>query len=456
MLENRDPEYQPSACPPPSPPQTKDLLQARKNLLLPSVTHYYREPLQIVRAQGLYVWDDTGRRYLDAFGGVVTVSVGHNHPKINERLKRYIDSEAPQHTTTLYLTQPVTDLAARLTHLAPAELKRAFFTNSGSEANEMAILLARQYTKRFEVVALKHAYHGGTSGTLSLVGQHTWKWGGPGLSGISHAAQPDCYRCPFGAKPSSCGFECADDVEKTIQTTTSGEIAAFIAEPIQGVAGFVTPPAEYFARVHAIVKRYGGLYISDEVQTGVGRTGKYWFGILHSGVVPDLLTMAKGLGNGAPIAGGLVREEIAQSLQGKIQFSTFAGNPWSSLQADETLRILEEDECILEKADTLGNRLIEGLRARLENNPIVGDIRGRGLMVGIELVQDRKSKAHGIEEMKDAMEETRARGILIGKGGLFGNVIRIAPPMCIQESEIDTLITLVSEALDAVASKRSR
>jgi alanine-glyoxylate transaminase/(R)-3-amino-2-methylpropionate-pyruvate transaminase len=438
----------------PIPPSKESLLKRRQSLLLPSVTHYYREPLQIVRAQGQFVWDETGKRYLDAFGGVVTVSVGHNHPKITERLTRYIESEAPQHTTTLYLTEPLTDLAARLTGLAPEELKRAFFTNSGSEANELAILLARQYTKRTEIIALKHAYHGGTAGTLSLVGQHTWRWGGPGLAGISHATQPDCYRCPFGARPETCALECADDVEKTIQTTTSGEIAAFIAEPIQGVAGFVTPPPEYFKRVHAIVKKYGGLYISDEVQTGVGRTGKHWFGILHSGVVPDLLTMAKGLGNGTPIAGGLVREEIAQSLQGKIQFSTFGGNPWSCLQADETLRILEEDENILVKAERLGARLIQGLRARLSNNPIVGDIRGRGLMVGIELVQDRKSKAHGIQEMKDAMEETRARGLLIGKGGLLGNCIRLSPPMCVGESDIDEMIRILGESLDAVAGRQ--
>jgi alanine-glyoxylate transaminase/(R)-3-amino-2-methylpropionate-pyruvate transaminase len=431
------------------------LTERRNNLLLPSVTHYYREPLHVVRAQGLYVWDETGKRYLDAFGGVVTVSVGHNHPKINERLTRYIESQAPQHTTTLYLTEPLTNLAARLTGLAPEELKRVFFTNSGSEANELAILLARQYTKRTEIIALKHAYHGGTTGTISLVGQHTWRWGGPGLAGISHAAQPDCYRCPFGARPESCALECAEDVEKTIQTTTSGEIAAFIAEPIQGVAGFVTPPQAYFKRVHEIVKRYGGLYISDEVQTGVGRTGKHWFGILHSDITPDILTMAKGLGNGAPIAGGLVREEIAQSLQGKIQFSTFAGNPWSSLQADETLRILEEDLNVLEKAERLGTRLIEGLRARLKDNPLVGDIRGRGLMVGVELVQDRKTKAHGVEEMKQAMEETRARGLLMGKGGLHGNVIRISPPMCLNEFEVDEIVRILGESLESVAKRRT-
>ena len=430
------------------------LLKARQEHLLPSVTHYYEEPLQIVRARGCEVWDQDDRRYLDAFGGVVTVSVGHNHPAIKKRLLGYINEDRPQHTTTLYITEPLSQLAERLTGLAPDSLKRAFFTSSGSEANEMAILLARQYTKRTEIIALRHSYHGSTAGALSLVGQHTWKWGGPGLSGISHAAQPDCYRCPFGATPGACNFECADDVEKTIQTTTSGEIAAFIAEPIQGVAGFVTPPPEYFSRVHAIVKRYGGLYISDEVQTGVGRTGRHWFGILHSGITPDILTLAKGLGNGAPIAGGLVREEIAQSLRGKIQFSTFAGNPWCALQADETLRILEEDEHILEKAERLGLRLIEGLRERLRDNAIVGDIRGRGLMVGVELVQDRKTKVHGTAEMKKVMELARQKGLLIGKGGLHGNVIRLSPPMCVGEREIDEIIEKLGSALDQAVLSR--
>jgi alanine-glyoxylate transaminase/(R)-3-amino-2-methylpropionate-pyruvate transaminase len=432
-------------------PPKDQLVKARQEHLLPSVTHYYEEPLQIVRARGCEVWDEDGIRYLDAFGGVVTISVGHNHPAIKKRLLDYITEDRPQHTTTLYITEPLSQLAERLTGIAPDTLKRAFFTSSGSEANEMAILLARQYTKRTEIIALKHSYHGGTSGAMSLVGQHTWKWGGPGLAGISHAAQPDCYRCPFGATPGSCNFECADDVEKTIQTTTSGEIAAFIAEPIQGVAGFVTPPPEYFSRVHAIVRNYGGLYISDEVQTGVGRTGRHWFGIQHSGVTPDILTLAKGLGNGAPIAGGLVREEIAASLSGKIQFSTFGGNPWCALQADETLRILEEDLQVLERAELLGARLIEGLRERLRDNPIVGDIRGRGLMVGVELVQDRKTKAHGTAEMKFAMELTRKQGLLIGKGGLQGNVIRLSPPMCVTEVEIDEIIAKLGESLDSVA-----
>ena len=323
---------------------TEEILEIRKRNMLPSAAvHTFRKPLHVKKASMQWVWDVEDKQYLDAFGGIVTISAGHNHPRVKQRLREWMDEDRPQHTTSLYISEPVAELASRLVGISPAELRRTFFTNSGSEANELAILLARQYTKRTEIVALKHAYHGGTTGTLSLVAQHTWKWGGPGLAGIVHAAQPNCYRCPWGAKPDKCGLECANDVEETIQTTTSGEIAGMIAEPIQGVGGFIVPPQEYFPRVLEIVKKYGGIYISDEVQTGVGRTGQHWFGILHSGVIPDMMTMAKGFGNGATIGALTTRDEIAESMRGKIHFNTFAGNPWATLQAAETLSILEEE-----------------------------------------------------------------------------------------------------------------
>lgn len=427
---------------------TAEILKIRQERMLPSVTYTFKKPLHVKKASMQWVWDNEGKKYLDAFGAIVTISAGHNHPRIKARMKQWIDEDRPQHTTVFYLSEPVAELAAKLTGMTPANLKRAFFTNSGSEANEMAILLARQYTKKYEIIALKHAYHGGTTGTMSLVAQHTWKWGGPGLAGISHAAQPNCYRCPWGANPQNCGLECADDVEETIKTTTTGEIAGMIVEPIQGVGGFVMPPKEYFPRVHAIVKKYGGIYISDEVQAGVGRTGNQWFGVLHNGITPDMMTMAKGFGNGASIGGIVTTDAIADSMKGKIHFNTYGGNPWATLQAAETLNILEDDKMHVNAAK-LGDMLIAGFKEIQASSKIIGDVRGRGLMIGIELVKDKKTKAYGTEETLQVMEEARDRGLLIGKGGLYGNVIRITPPMCIDEDNAKEILKTFAESIKA-------
>jgi 4-aminobutyrate aminotransferase-like enzyme len=431
---------------------TEEILKIRKERMLPSVTHYYRKPLHVAKASMQWVWDVEGKKYLDAFGGIVTISVGHNHPRIKERIKSWLDEDKPQHTTIFYLSEPIAELAARLTKLTPEGLKRAFFTNSGSEANELAILLCRQYTKRYEIVALKHAYHGSTTGTMSLVAHSTWKWGGPGLASITHAAQPNCYRCPYGASPDSCALECANDVEETIKTATTGEIAGMIIEPIQGVGGFIVPPKEYFPRVYDIVKKYGGLYISDEVQTGVGRTGHHWFGVLHNGIVPDMMTMAKGLGNGASIGGLVTRDAIAESMKGKIHFNTYAGNPWATMQAAETLSILEEEN-ILSKAARLGELIMTGLKEFQKKSKIVGDVRGRGLLMGIELVKDKKTKAYATEETMEVLEQARERGLLIGKGGLHGNVVRFTPPMCITESDAQEMVRIFGEAVLATEKK---
>jgi 4-aminobutyrate aminotransferase-like enzyme len=431
---------------------TDEILSIRKEKMFPSVVHSYRKPLHIRKASMQWIWDVEGKKYLDSFGGIVTISAGHNHPRIKKRLQAWMDEDRPQHTTVFYLSEPMAELAARLTGLTPEGLKKAFFTNSGSESNELAILLSRQYTKRHEIIALKHAYHGGTTGTLSLVGQSTWKWGGPSIPGVVHAAQPNCYRCPWGARPDTCALECAQDLEQTIQTTTSGEIAAAIIEPIQGVGGFIIPPKEYFPRVQAIIKNYGGIYISDEVQTGVGRTGQYWFGILHNQVVPDMMTFAKGFGNGASIGGIVTRDEIAASMKGKIHFNTYAGNPWATLQAAETLAILEEEK-VLTQATHLGAIILEGLREIQKDSKIIGDVRGRGLLIGVELVKDRQSKAYGTEETLEVLEEARERGLILGKGGLYGNVIRITPPLCINEDDAYLILKIFQESILATEQK---
>lgn len=431
---------------------TDEILEVRHNTFLSSSAHAFRKPLHVVKASMQWIWDKEGKRYLDAFGCIVVISVGHNHPRVKARLRAWMDGDGPQHTSVLYLCEPVADLARLLTSMTPTGLSRVFFTNSGSESNEMAILLARQHTKRFEIVALGHAYHGGTTGTLSLAGQGRWKWGGPGLSGIVHAGQPNCYRCPWGAKPCACALECADNIEETIRTSTSGAIAGIIVEPIQGAGGFIVPPDEYFRRAHAIAKKYGGVFISDEVQTGMGRTGQHWFGILHSGVVPDMITMAKGLGNGASIGAIVMTDAISESIDGKAHFSTFSGNPWTTLQAAETLRILE-DEGVRAKATELGGIIREGLMEIQDTSRIVGDVRGRGLLIGVELVKDKKTKAYAPEEALDVMEQAKDRGVLIGKGGLHGNVLRVTPPMCITADDAASIVGVLRESIKATEKK---
>jgi 4-aminobutyrate aminotransferase-like enzyme len=307
---------------------TKDeILRKHKQYLFPSVSTYFEDPLVTDHASMQYLWDVEGNKYLDFFGGIVTISAGHTNPRITSKIKAQIDKL--QHASTLFPNEAVVALAEKLAHITPGEISKTYFTNSGTEANETAVQLARMFTGRYEIVALRHGYSGRSQLAQSLTGQNTWRRSLPGASGVVHAINPYCYRCPLGMTYPSCGVACANDVEAVIQTTTSGQIAAYIAEPIQGLGGFITPPKEYFKIVFKIVKNYGGLFIADEVQTGWGRTGKKWFGIEQWEVTPDIITAAKGMANGMAIGATMTRQEIAASFQG-LQISTFGGNPVTS------------------------------------------------------------------------------------------------------------------------------
>src|SRR5216684_2778453 len=290
---------------------TKDeILKKQKQYLFPSVSTYYSDPLVTSHASMQHLWDVDGNKYLDFFGGIVTVSVGHCNPRVTDKMKAQMDKL--QHASTLFPNEAIVALAEKLAQITPGEISQSFLTNSGTEANETAIQLARMSTGRLEVVALRHGYSGRSQLAQSLTGHSTWRKSLPAANGVVHAMNAYCYRCPLGKTYPSCEVACAKDVESVIQTSTSGQIAAFLAEPIQGVGGFITPPKEYFKIVFKIVKDYGGLFISDEVQTGWGRTGKKWFGIEQWEVVPDIITAAKGLGNGVPIGGTFTRPEIAE------------------------------------------------------------------------------------------------------------------------------------------------
>jgi 4-aminobutyrate aminotransferase-like enzyme len=427
---------------------TKDeILRKHKQYLFPSITTYFSEPLVTDHASMQYLWDIDGHKYLDFFGGIVTISVGHTNPRVTSKIKAQIDKI--QHASTLFPNEAIVALAEKIAQITPGEISQSYFTNSGTEANETAIQIARMYTGNYEVVALRHGYSGRSQLAQSMTGHGTWRKSLPvATSGIVHALNPYCYRCPFGMKPTECGIECAKDVESVIQTTTSGQIAAFIAEPIQGVGGFITPPKDYFKIVFKIVKDYGGLFISDEVQTAWGRTGKKWFGIEQWEVCPDIITSAKGLANGLPVGLTATKPEIAASFKG-LQISTFGGNPVTSVAAKATIDLIEEDR-LMDNAQVVGSYFRQGLESLKDKHDLIGDVRGMGLMQALEFVKDRKTKEVAPQETTQFMEECRNRGLLVGKGGLYGNVIRMSPPLNIAKADVDEAIRIMDQALSAV------
>lgn len=425
----------------------QEVIAKRKEFLIPAVTHYYQNPPLLVKGSMQYLWDSEGKQYLDMFAGIVTISSGHSHPEINTAVKAQIDNL--QHTSTIYLTEPVVRLAEKLASIAPGGLKQSFICNSGTEANEGATLAAKLYTRNHEFIALRYSFHGRSMMSMSLTGQHNWRIGGPYVPGVQFVSSAYCYRCPFGKAYPNCNLECAKDIENVICTATSGKPAAMIAEPIQGNGGVITPPKEYFPTVKKILEKYGALLISDEVQTGFGRTGNKWFGIEQWNVVPDIITMSKGFGNGWPIGAFITTPEIAGIFTPGTHFSTFGGNPISCTAALANINVIQKEK-LSQNAAIMGEYLKTKLLELQEKHIFIGDVRGMGLMIGIELVRDRKTKAPASRETAHVMEYCKDKGVLIGKGGLDGNVIRIKPPLCITKDNIDTTITAIDEALTRI------
>ncbi|MGH9661184.1 MAG: aspartate aminotransferase family protein, partial [Bryobacteraceae bacterium] len=355
------------------------------------------------------------------------------------------------HVSTVFATEPQAHLACRLASITPErKLTKTFFTNSGTEANETAIVAARCYTGSSEIVALRHSYHGRSAMAMTLTAHSAWRIGGVPQPGIVHAHNAYCYRCPFGLTYPDCGVQCAKDVEELIRTTTSGRIAGFIAEPIQGVGGFITPPKEYFGIVAEIIRRYGGVFISDEVQTAWGRTGGKWFGIEQWGVTPDIITGAKGLANGFPIGITVATPEVADAMKGAT-ISTFGGNPLATTAGRAVLDFIEANQ-LRDNTATLGVHLRERLLELQEKHALIGEVRGMGLLQAIELVEDRTTKAPAAAATLRVMEAARDNRILLGKGGLYGNVLRLSPPMNISRRDVDDFIRLLDKSfLDAAA-----
>ena len=424
---------------------TKDeILLASQDYLFPAVFHYYKEPLLIARAKDQFVYDADGRAYLDFFGGILTISVGHCNDKVNAQIHRQVDTL--QHVSTVSVAEPQAALAKKIASLTPGgRLTKSFFTNSGTEANETAIMAARCYTGSSEIIALRHSYHGRSAVTMALTGQAAWRMPGAVQPGIVHAHNAYCYRCPFGLTYPSCGVRCAEDVEELIRSSTSGRVAGFIGEPIQGVGGFITPPKEYFAIVAGIVRNHGGIFISDEVQTAWGRTGGKWFGIEQYGVTPDVITSAKGLGNGCPIGVTVATPEVADSVKG-LTISTFGGNPVTTTAAKAVLDLIDEENLMANAAET-GAYLRGKLEELQTKYAVIGDVRGMGLMQAIELVEDRQTKAPAARATAELMEAARRNGLLLGKGGMYGNCIRISPPLNVGKSDVDEFARLLDASL---------
>ena len=425
-----------------------EVLQKHRQFLFNCVTTYYKDPVVIDHAKGQYISDVNGRQYLDFLGGIVTVSVGHSNPRVTEKIKQQIDKV--QHTSTLFPTEALVALAEKVAAVAPGKLTKSFFTNSGTEANEVAVLSARMFTGNYEMLALRHGYSGHSQLAKSMTGLSSWRKAGVVPFGVIHAPGPYCYRCPYGLTYPSCDLHCAKDMEEVIKTSTGGAVAGLLAETIQGLGGVVVPPPGYFKIAANIVRNYGGLFIADEVQTGWGRTGKKWFGIEHWEVEPDMITSAKGMANGVPIGVTITRPEIADSYKG-LTISTFGGNPVTAVAAKATIDLIEEDR-LMDNAETMGNHFRAGLDALKEKHAVIGDVRGMGLMQAFELVKDRKTKEPATELTGALLERLRTNGLIVGKGGLYANVIRMSPPMNIPKADIDTALAAIDKSLAEVTA----
>src|SRR6184192_3357512 len=396
----------------------------QKELLFPNISTYYEQALPLESGRGMFVKDVDGKEYLDFFAGILTVQVGHCHPRVTEAA---IEQQRKLvHVSTLYPTVPQVQLAEKLVQIKPMkDPAKVFFTNSGTEANETAVALAKEATGRHELVVLRHNYGGRGTLALSTMGVKQYRPRVQSeIAGVRYAHSPYCYRCDFDLKYPDCGVACAKDLKGLIETTTHGEIAAFMAETIMGVGGFIVPPKEYFQIALPIVKEAGGLFIADEVQTAWGRTGGKWWGIQQYGVEPDILTSAKGMANGQPIGLTMARTEVADYAR-FAQISTFGGSPISMAASMATLGVIEEEK-LLFNAQMMGQALREGL----------------------EGLKERTTKEPDPQGTARLLEATRKRGLLVGKGGTYGNALRIAPPMIVTRGEVDDALRILADALE--------
>ena len=427
-------------------PSKAHVIDLRSEFLSPSLVTYYSDPLMIVEGSMQWLFDETGRRYLDFFGGIVTVSVGHCHPKVVAAVRDQV--ERLQHTTTIYLHPTIAEFGEKIASTMPqgSNLKVCYFTSSGSEANELAMLMARLHTGNYDLIALRNAYHGMTNQAMGLAGISQWKQPLLQSIGVHHAKLPDRLRGPLGYDDANAGEVYAKDVKELIDHATPGVIGGFFAESIQGVGGTIELPEGYLAKAYEYVRDAGGVCVADEVQTGFGRTGSSFWGFENHGVTPDIVTMAKGIGNGAPLAAVVTTPEIAQSLTSRVHFNTYGGNPVSCAAGKATLEVMLEEN-LQAHCQELGEYLLAGMRRLQQKYDRIADVRGSGLMLGMEFVTDGASLEPDPAFTVAVHDAAKNHGLLLGKGGTSGNVLRIKPPMCITQEDCDFALAVLDAAI---------
>ncbi len=428
--------------------RTAELLERQRRVLLPIQTKmlfYGDEPLAVARAAGDWLWDVEGREYLDFFGGILTVGIGHCNEEVNQAVSAQIRKAG--HTSTLYLNEITIEVAEFLARVTPGRLQHTFFTSSGTEANETAVMAARAHTGNTDIVALRHGYSGRSAMTMSLTGQSTWRSGGVYDGYVKHVRSPYMGRRPAGMSKEAYLDFLVSDFEDFLATTTDGRIAAFMAEPIQGVGGFQPVPFDYFRRIEPLVRAAGGIMIIDEVQTGWGRTGGQLCAIEHWGIEPDVMTFAKGIANGAPVGATIMVPEVAEALQSST-LATYGGNPVSMAQTLATLQYIERNR-LWENAAEQGAKLRAALEALQAEHGFISDVRGMGLMQAIEFT-DSSGKPDS-DRANALVVEARNNGLLIGKGGRYGNAMRIAPMLNASDDVMTEGIERLRRSVAAIA-----
>ena len=426
--------------------ETKQYLQDAEKYFMPSLMHqYFEEPLLIDKTEMEYMYDAEGNKYLDCFSGILVTNSGHCNPEITEKVIE--QTKEIQHVSTVFLTRPMVELGKKLSEIAPGNLQKTFFVNSGSEAIDGAVNLARIHTGRDNIVSLRHGYHGRTTTANALTGVGSWRFIKSDPAGIHYATNPYCYRCPLDKEFPECDFSCVDALEDTIREACAGRVAGILIETIQGVGGYVVPPEGYFKRIKEVAEKYDALLIIDEVQTGFGRTGKM-FGIEHYDFEPDIVCMAKGIANGFPMGAYIATPEVADSFTAP-SISTYGGNPVSSVATLANIEYIEEND-LAKNAQEVGDYAQEKLKEIADKYEYVGEVRGKGLMLAIEVLKKGgKEKEPGSEEAVQLMENLKAEGVIAGKAGTYGSVVRFAPPLTINKEQMDVAL----EAMDKSLSK---
>jgi len=420
-------------------------LLGRHTEVLPSwMALYYEDPIALVDGEGRHVTDAEGNEYLDFFGGILTTMSGYRIPAVVNAIKTQADKML--HTSTLYLIESQIELAERIAELSGIPDAKVFFTNSGSEANDAALMLATQYRQSNQVLAIRGSYHGRSHSAVAITGQKSWSATSLSPFNVIYVHGGYKLRSPFGHLPDDeFTAACVADLRDLLAIATAGEVAAMIVEPIQGVGGFATPPDGFFGAMKEVLDEHGILFISDEVQTGWGRTGEHFWGYQAHDLTPDILTFAKGLGNGLAMAGVVARPDVMDCLKAN-SISTFGGNPLATAGALANLEYLLEND-LQTNAYKVGSQLKNGLHNIAEDVPEIIEVRGKGLMLGVEF-GDPVSGSPNAELTADVMEEARAQGLLVGKGGLFGNTLRIAPPLSITEEEANEGLDKLRNAIN--------